>query len=155
MQGYNIFGQVYANQRTEDDILAQNGVLLTFNGEFYSAKPLRIKANAEWRRKFAETVNEVNQSLSLGSMDDINKFMLGFMGAFFEFPEKVLDLIVAYAPYLPWDQIREAATDEEVVIAFSRIMVVAYPFFGLLGTMKAMASAASAHTNQVSPNGTK
>lgn len=144
----NSFGQAYAQQRSEADVLSQAPIPVTLGGVEYGMKPLPIKKNAEWRKALVATLNEQGSTMQ-GEMTGLNSFMQGLMVAFFSFPEKVLGLVQMYAPKLPWEEIlREpdatypGVTDEEIVVAFSRIMVVAYPFTNLLGMMTVAAAQA-------------
>jgi hypothetical protein len=141
----NTFGQSFAKNRSEDDILAHAPLKLMLGKIEYSIEPLPINKNRKWREKVAEALNTMSTKTN-APMDNMNGFMGAFMAMFFSFPDIVLTLIMEYAPTLPKDIISETATDEEVVVAFSRVMAVAYPFFGLLGTMQAISKATSSAT---------
>lgn len=143
----NQFGQKYGNDRTEDEIMAQAPIRVKFGTEDYNIAPLTILKNREWRAKLADLLNELFTPMQ-HDVNNMDSFMSGLMVALMAFPERVLDLVLAYAPALPRDTIENNATEEQVVVAFSRIMAVAYPFFGLLGTMRTVASAAGQATGR-------
>lgn len=133
----NAFGQKFASERTEQDILAQAPIKVQLGGKEYDIKPLPIRKNAEWRKAMVDVLNDSGKAMNV-QVTDLGGFMQGLMAAHFSFPEKVIDLVRLYAPALPWEVIlsdESTVTDEEIVIAYSRIMVVAYPFSNLLGMM--------------------
>lgn len=136
----NTFGQTFASARTEDQIMAHEPIALQFGKKPYKVSPLPILKNKVWRGKMAEELNKLISSTAV-PMGNMNAFMGGFMTIFFGFPEVILDLIFAYAPDLPAQEIKINATDEEVVVAFSRILAVAYPFFDLLRAMMELGKA--------------
>lgn len=141
----NLFSQSFAKDRTEDDILAQLPIPLKMGGRTFEVKPLPIRKNKEWRGKLAAVLNDLSTGPLTTAGVTGDSFMKGLMVAFFEFPDNVLSLLVAYAPDVLEPEVEwlmDKATDEEVVVAFSRILPVAYPFFSLLGTMKSAAMAA-------------
>ncbi len=140
----NLFAQSFAKDRTEDDILSQAPITLMLGTKEYPVKPLPIKKSKEWRGKVAEVLNQMSTGALSSGVLNPQTFMQGIMVAFFKFPDQVLELVIAYSPELLECQrevILDSATDEEIVVAFSRIMSVAYPFFNLLGQMKSAAMA--------------
>jgi hypothetical protein len=88
---------------------------------------------------------------------DSKAFANGLTGALIEFPEKIIDLVFAYAPELPKEELlgsEEApgkATEEQFAHAFSQIMGVAYPFLPQL----ALARTAVLGSLAQSPNSTR
>lgn len=143
MTGQNLFMQSFTSQRSEDDIVAQTPFVVKLGGTDYNVKPLTIKAGRAWRGKLSDVLNEMATGPLTTQLTPQN-FVQGLMVAFFTFPDKVLGLMYAYSPELEAEKeaIEDKATDEETVVAFSRILAVAYPFFNLLGSMKTAASAA-------------
>lgn len=139
----NLFSQTFASERTESDIIAHTPIKLQLGKKDHDAVPLPLRKGKAWRGKVADVLNEMaTGALTSGLTPDT--FMKGLMVAFFSFPDKVLELLIAYSPELlepQRDWLMDNATDEEVVVAFSRVLVVAYPYFSLLGTMKTAAMA--------------
>jgi hypothetical protein len=154
----NLFSQTFAKDRTESDILAHEPIKLRLGKKStepdaepveYAAAPLPLRKGKEWRQKVADVLNELAKGM-MGQVATSDNIMQGLMVAFFAFPDKVLELLIAYAPDAlePHRELMmETATDEEVVIALSRVLVVAYPYFSLLGTMKTAAMATSPATS--------
>lgn len=148
--GTNIFSQSFAANRTEDDILDQAAIGLVLGKHEYPVKPLTIRKGKEWRGKVAELLNTLSAGPLGQQAATPQGFMSGLMVAFFSFPDRVLDLLYDYSPELRAHRaaIEDSATDEEVVVAFSRVMAVAYPFMPLLGTMTAAAAMSQTATRR-------
>lgn len=145
----NLFSQKFAKERTESDILEHKPIELMLGKKAFGAPPLTIRKGNAWRQRVADVLNELAMGALSGTVTS-KSFMDGVMVAFFEFPEKVLELLIAYAPtelepHREW--LYDNATDEEVVVGFSRVMAVAYPFFSLLGSMKTAAMATGQATS--------
>lgn len=145
----NLFSQTFAKDRTEDDIIAHEPIKLKLGKKEFGAPPLALRKGKDWRQKVADALNELATG-ALSSAMTPDAFMKGLTVAFFSFPDKVLELLIAYSPEMLGSEkewLMENATDEEVVVAFSRVLVVAYPYFSLLGSMKIAAN--SVATNRV------
>ena len=143
----NIYGQSYAKERSEDDVITHAPVSIRLGGETYDVKPLTLLKSSAWRKQFVGVINEITQNttVNVSTSQDLSN---GLMVLLFTFPERVQELLFAYSPELESkkEHITEHATDEEMVVAMSRIMVVAFPFIGLLTTMRAAAGAANGTT---------
>jgi hypothetical protein len=146
----NLFSQTFAKDRTESDILAHEPIKLRLGKKDHDAIPLTLKKGKAWREKVAGVLN----ALATGMMSQqvtADNLVQGLMVALFAFPDQVLDLLIAYSPEIlepQRDWLMDNATDEEVVLALSRVLVVAYPYFSLLGTMKTAAMATDQATSQ-------
>jgi hypothetical protein len=118
--------------RTEDEILAQAPLEVILGKEKYPIPLLAVKPQREWRKKlFAELapiLAAFNFKVDGKSMTD------GLTAALLQFPEKLTELVFAYAPDLPQETILESATEEQIAAAFSAIMAVAFPFLPQLAT---------------------
>jgi hypothetical protein len=145
----NLFSQSYAKERTEDDILGHTPIKLILGKKEFPAHPLTLRKGAEWRGAVAEVLNSLATGAMVGPITP-EKFNQGIMVTFFDFPDKVLNLLILYAPSLEEHRewLLDTATDEELVIAFSRLMVVAYPYFSLLGSMRSAAMETSKATSR-------
>jgi hypothetical protein len=118
-------------QRTEDDILSRAPLTTKLGDTDYSIPLLAVMAQREWRKKlFAELVPLLD---SFKSKADGKSIETGLTAALLAFPDKLCDLVFAYAPDLPKDEILAKATEEQIASAFSAIMGVAFPFIPQLG----------------------
>lgn len=116
-------------ERTEEEILARTPLTLKLGGADYSVPVLPILKTREWRKRMIEVANEI------GAM---GVTLAGIGQAFIAFPEKLIDLVFAYCPDLPREKILETATEEEMVVAFSQIASVSFPFLRQLSLMKSL-----------------
>lgn len=144
-------------KRTEDEILAHAPIVVQFAGVSYDVQPLPINKARAWRMHMAKEVADVLNQLGIditpttGFLGGLLSWLpwrrrrqmltsqllqTGLSVALLQFPEKVVELVFSYATDLPRDVILEKATEEEIVLAFSKIMPVAFPFFSQLGMMK-------------------
>ena len=114
-----------SQKRSEDQIVTQAPIMVSFGGKEYELKPLVIKESREWRRKFAEVLGTL--PLFVNVADTTKHFQEVINGMFLDVPDKVIDLIFAYAADLPRDEIEAVATDVEMSVAFERILEVAFP----------------------------
>ena len=112
-------------KRSEDDKITQAPIMVSFGGKQYEIKPLVIKESREWRRQFAEVLK--NLPLFVNVADTTEHFQKVINGMFMDVPDKVIDLIFAYAKDLPRDEIEAVATDVEMSVAFESILEVAFP----------------------------
>lgn len=119
-------------ERTEEEILIGAPLKLRFAGNEYDV-PVVSRAKARvWREKLIATAKEISE---LGVSVD------GLGTAFTAFPDKQAELVCAYATSVARDEIMENATEEEIVIAFSSISSVSFPFLRQLSMLKAIATA--------------
>lgn len=115
-------------QRSEEDILSKTPIKALLGSTEYDLKPLPIIKARAWRSKLAETMQSI-----VGNMDSTaDKTAQAITSALVAFPDKVADLVFAWSPELPQKQILEEATEEQLAIAFSALMVMAYPFLAQL-----------------------
>jgi hypothetical protein len=131
--------------RTEDDILSRAPIVVKLGDKEYSIPLLAVMAQREWRKTlFAELVPILD---SFKSKVDGKSIQTGLAAALLNFPEKLCDLLFAYVPDLPKEEILANATEEQIASAFSAIMGVAFPFLPQLGMvtdlLRATATAAS------------
>lgn len=119
-------------QRTEDQILHSEPVQVILGGRKYPVRPLSIRKSREWRQLLSATIQEVLGKHSGPASADA-------LGAvFMRVPEKMGELLWAYAPELPRAEIEEEATDAELVAALREVMRLAFPFVGELQTLLAL-----------------
>jgi hypothetical protein len=112
----------------------------------YDIKPLRIIKAREWRQKMMSKMQEIGAEMSKEAAGE-RQLMQGLGYILLQFPTVVADLVFEYAPDLPEDKVLEDATEEQMAIAFGKIMQVAFPFQGELRTiMQVMALPANSRT---------
>lgn len=114
-----------SQKRSEDQILTQAPIMVSFGGKQYELKPLVIKESREWRKQFAAVLGDL--PLFVNVADTTKHFQEVINGMFLDVPDKVIDLIFAYAKDLPREEIEAVATDVEMSVAFESILEVAFP----------------------------
>jgi hypothetical protein len=117
--------------RTEDEILARTPLSAKLGDQEYAIPLLAVMAQREWRKKlFAELV-PIIESFTL--KNEGKTFVAGLTASLLTFPEKLCELVFAYAPNLDKEKILTEATEEQMATVFSAIMAVAFPFIPQLG----------------------
>lgn len=114
--------------RTEEQKVGKLPFELTLGAEKYQVKPLSVNQSRAWRAK----LNEV-----MGPIADAHQQKSGVMSQVLantltEFPDKVAELLFAYAPELPREKVMNEASEEQLASAFCDLLVVAYPFLAPL-----------------------
>jgi hypothetical protein len=110
-------------------------VELVFGGKPYSVAQLpALKARA-WREQLIRSAREVCESLFRQTNGHDEHFFAGLATAYLDFPDKLREMIFAYAEDLPKEEITAAATDEEMITAFAAVMRVAFPYLHNLSLM--------------------
>jgi hypothetical protein len=128
--------------RTEDDILSRAPITAKLGDKDYSIPLLAVMAQREWRKNlFAELVPLLD---SFKSKVDGQSIKTGLTAALLNFPDKLCDLVFAYAPDLPKEEILADATEEQIASAFSAIFGVAFPFLPQLGMVTDLLRATAA-----------
>lgn len=115
-------------QRTEEDILSKSPIQVMLGSDRYDLKPLPIIKARAWRSKLADTMRGIVGDLS----QPADKTASAITAALVAFPDKVADLVFAWSPELPTEKILDEATEEQLAVAFSGLMVMAYPFLAQL-----------------------
>ena len=114
-----------SQKRTEDQVVTQAPILVTFGGKQYEIKPLVIKESREWRKKFADVLGSLPLFVKPNSTP--KQFSEVINGMFLNVPDDIINLIFEYAKDLPRDEIEAVATDVEMAKAFEAILEVAFP----------------------------
>lgn len=123
--------------RTEADMVSKAPIKIKLGEKEYKIPVLTILPSREWRIKLNDEMAGVVEAFKPDSVD-ANVFGRGLASALIGFPEKMADLVFAYAgAVLPKDEVLAAATEEQIGTAFSAIMEVAYPLVPLAQAMKA------------------
>ena len=112
--------------RTEDQIVSQAPILVSFGGTEYQIRPLVIKESREWRQKLAKMMGELSPVVNV-TTDTPEKFQEAMNSLLVTMPDTVVDLVFAYGKDLSRDEIEAVATDAEMAKAFESILEVAFP----------------------------
>lgn len=113
-------------ERTEEQIVFQEGIKVTLGGKEYEIKPLSLKKAREWRKKFGELMTEVSQGANV-KPDETEKVAVSINTLINILPDRIIDLFFEYAPYLNKEQIENEATEQEMSKAFSEVISIAFP----------------------------
>jgi hypothetical protein len=120
-----------SSKRTEEQVLLRAPVEIQLGGKEFKLPIKRLGSAQLWRAKVVEDVHEITKIMNMdaaGATDVIKGLGLLFV----QFPEKLVNHVIGYAPEgmidREWLMGDEGATDEELADAFTRIMVVAFPF---------------------------
>ena len=117
-------------ERTEDQILSKEPIKVTLGSEQYDLKPLPILKARQWRAKLTETMKSIVDPMSAEQTS--TNMGPAMTAALVSFPDKVADLVFTWEPALPTQKILEEATEEQLAVAYSAIMLMAYPFLAPL-----------------------
>jgi hypothetical protein len=113
--------------RTEQESAEMLPIVIKLGTAEYKVPVLTISKQRAWREKFFNIATNLEGMLGPTANGDTFKAGLAFV--MLRFPEKVAELVFEYAgDVLPQDVVLQQATEEQMARAFSRIMVVAFPF---------------------------
>lgn len=119
-------------ERTEDQMLSREPLKLLLAGKEHQIPILSRRKARAWREQLAEKMKEMGTvGVSLSAMGT----------AFVAFPDKVAELVGAYSPEKITNEVLEDSTDEELLLAFSAMVSVSFPFARLLSLMKQISQA--------------
>jgi hypothetical protein len=126
-------------ERTEEQKLTQAPVVVVFGSKEYKLRILTIKESREWRQQTIKTFNELPQYTKVTS-DDPEKFNSALESLLITMPDTVVDLFFAYAKDLDRKEIEAVATDQEMYLAWEKVVELSFPLLrGLVQTMSKMA----------------
>lgn len=131
----------------ESSILAQDAIRVTFGEKPYDIKPLTIRKSREWRKLLVESLQQIvtNFQGKITEVPEVASLLSsGLVNALVRFPEKQAELLFAYAPNLPAEEILDTATEKQVQVAFSEVMRLAFPFLSDLRQVTEIVQANSA-----------
>ena len=126
-------------KRTESDILAKAPIKVKLGDKDYKIPVLTVLPAREWRLRLDASLGEIVRNFQPAPDGDTNAFATGLTGALIQFPQKICELLFAYAngwdgkermdkPILPEEEVLASSTEEQLAAAFSAVMAVAYPF---------------------------
>lgn len=117
-------------ERTEEQILSKAPIKVRLGDEEYDIKPLPIMKAREWRSTLVETMRGIVGDMAAEQCRE--NVGPALTAALCGFPDKVAELVFAWAPQINKEKIMEEATEEQMARAFSAVMVMAYPFLAPL-----------------------
>lgn len=110
-------------------------IVLFLGDASYEIPDLPALRSREWRHRLVESARELCNVLFKETNGHDEVFFSGLGAAYLTFPDKMLEMLFLYAPDLPQDKIRETASDEDIVYAFTEIMRRAFPYLKALSLM--------------------
>lgn len=120
--------------RTDEDKLLQAPIVMRFGTKNYPVKPLTLGPARAWREKLNEVMGPLAETFQSGIKED-GAVSQGLAKMLMQFPDKLIELILAYDPQLPKDTIMTDATEEQIIVAWSDLLAVAFPFVAPLVTV--------------------
>ena len=115
-------------ERTEEQKIIQEPVVVILGGEKYEIIPLVIREAAPWRRKFVGLFANVSAISSVTS-DNPKEFTSAMEEMLLTKPDKLTDLFFEYTK-LNREEIEGKATTVEIINAFEEVFALEAPFFG-------------------------
>jgi hypothetical protein len=115
-------------ERTDGEIFFAKPFEVGFGEEKYKFNVLPAEPMDEYRDLLVKTTAEIHKEIRKDATSDPEALARGLAFTFCVFPKKLRDLVKAYDPKQPWDEIRKVATDEQYARAFQQIVAVAFPF---------------------------
>lgn len=138
--------------RSEADMISKAPITLRLGLKDYEVPPLTVLLARQWRLKLDASIGDIVRNFQAVPGADTKAFATGLTGALIQFPEKLAELLFAYAngwaeadspgkprlttPVLPEDEILANATEEQLASAFSGVMAMAYPFLPQLAMVR-------------------
>ena len=114
--------------RTEEEKVAESPFKVRLGETEYSIKLLPMRKSLAWRVKVEQELGPIVANIK--PMTVAGRFAIaGLSAAIATFPEKMCDLLFAYAPDLPKEKILDEATEEQIDVAFSRLWEIAFANF--------------------------
>lgn len=123
-------------------------IVIQIGGVDYEVPPLKIKPARIWREtlssKFDVIVNAMTGAgiIEVKDLKGIGELVDSLRGTLIGSIDTVFDLVCSYAPAIEKDRerIEEDAYDEEIIEAFTKILVLAFPLGKILLTMSGLAA---------------
>lgn len=126
--------------RNDEQKVKQEPLMLVFgqgdNAKTFPVKLLTMGKASEWRTQFIDVMDKVLAPVLTEQATTVN-----FTSAMMQFPEKLTDMVFAYASTVNRAEVVEIATDEQMAMAFTQVWEVAYPFLTHLGNVLKMVQA--------------
>jgi hypothetical protein len=118
-------------KRTEAEVLSKAPIKVRLGETDYEIKPLTLGPARLWRQRVLE---DMSATLQAFKSTDINPETMtsGFSAAMISFPDKLLKIVMDFAPYLPQAEIEANATDEQLAVAYGKVMTLGFPLWAPL-----------------------
>jgi len=108
--------------RTEEQKLTQDPIMVVLGGKEYPISPLSISESRAWR------VKVMNLLKSMPKQEDVENNFLGNMTSLFiTIPDVAADLFFSYAKNLNRDEIESVSNDIELAVALEKVIDYARP----------------------------
>jgi hypothetical protein len=115
---------------------------VNFGGTAHTITELRSKANADWRKQYAEALAAVRPQMEkLNQSFEVENVVPELEGMLSVSTEAARDLLKAYAPELPWEEIEETAYDSDYADALREVAALAFPFDAMTALLRAIGGA--------------
>lgn len=111
--------------RTEDQIVTMSPVKVIFGIKEYEIKPLTVTAQGKWRDKLDQVMTPILAAFTGETTP--TSFANAYGTALREAPNVFVSLVAEYGA-LKSEELADEATPEQVVVAFTAIMEMAFPF---------------------------
>ena len=117
-------------ERTEEQKLTQEPIIVTFGGSKYEIKPLPIKYASPWRKKYIALMREISALAAVGSGEQ-DKFLDALSNILVDQPDKLVGLLFDYMPELNREDIESKASSAEILKALEEVITIESPFLGV------------------------
>src|SRR6266705_4803095 len=125
-------------RRSESDMLEMRPIKVRLGKQTYDIPTLNNRQASTWRDKLYEALGGLVSTFDFGGIDlnanreTVSEWMsTKLQQQMIAFPEKLAQLLFDFTPSLAEkkEEILEAATDEQIGLAFAQVSEVGYPFF--------------------------
>ena len=128
--------------RSDEAVLTRQALEVTLGGEKRLIRPLVIRESRQWRKRVAEAFAELGaldtSTLNLADPEGVRR-ALELVAV--TVPEKITDLVLAYAPELDREWFETHVTDEEATEALVKMLEATFPFLRKTSDLARMAAA--------------
>ena len=114
------------DERSEEQKLYQDGIKVTLGGKEYEVRPLKLRAEREWRQELSDLMGSLPK-LAKVTTDDPEAFSGAINTLMVGMPDQIVDLFFSYAKDLDRVAIEEVATSAEVAEGFKRLVALTFP----------------------------
>ena len=113
-------------ERSEEQKLYQDGIKVTLGGVEYEVRPLKLRAEREWRQQLSNLMGSLPK-LAKVTTDDPEAFTGAINTLMVGMPDQIVDLFFSYAKDLDRAAIEEEATSAEIAEGFKRLVTLTFP----------------------------
>ncbi len=115
-------------ERTEEQKIIQEPIIVLFGGKEYEIKPLPIIKASPWRKRFISLMKDISALSSVTS--DKDNFLTALSDILSTKPDALVDLFFEYVPYLDRKEIENIASSQEILTAIEEVVALESPFLG-------------------------